>query len=130
MPLMHAFPLGLVLFGTTNLVLADGSTISRLTAYGSVTVASETDHGVIVLDSGSTEVLIGMEFLRTFKKALILFPDMKLVAFIDEAAAKAAILAQAQAVQAAATPTQPTPLPSPPLEDHPPAAGPPQPKSN
>ncbi len=84
MPLVAAFPLGLTLFGTTNLILADGSTSSRLTAYGKVRVDKEEQYGVIVLETGSNEVLVGMEFLKVFKKRLIISQASGMITLEDD----------------------------------------------
>lgn len=75
-PLIQAFPLGLPLFGTTRLTLADGSTSDRLTALGRITLlGQQTKEGVVILEQGSTEILIGMGFIRAFGLALIMTKD-------------------------------------------------------
>jgi predicted aspartyl protease len=70
-PLLQAISLGLILHGTTTISLADGSTAYRLTARGKITVEGEEKVGVVILEPTSTELLLGMGFLRQFKKAVI-----------------------------------------------------------
>lgn len=79
MPLVRAFPLGLPLLGTTDSVLADGSTTTALTALCRLTVQSgikkietQTKTGVVSLQANASDVLLGMDFLRTFGFALVL----------------------------------------------------------
>jgi|SRR5208283_1932626 len=67
MPLFQAFPLGLPLFGTTGVILADGTQAFKLTALGTTHLGEENNLGVIILEPTSSDVLIGMDFLRTFK---------------------------------------------------------------
>jgi clan AA aspartic protease len=69
-PLVQAFPLGLILDGTTSVVLADGSTSINLVARGQVEVKGEKRVGTVLLDAGSMDVLLGMDFLRHFKRVL------------------------------------------------------------
>ena len=82
MPLGHAIAVGLILHGTTTISLADGSTSFRLTAKGMVTVGTEKQVGVVILEPDSTEVLLGMAFLRLFKRALLV--SELVVGLIDE----------------------------------------------
>lgn len=84
MPLIQAFPLGLILDGTTSVVLADGSTSFNLVARGAVKVGEESKIGTVLLEAGSNEVLLGMDFLRRFKKAL--FVGAGGVVLLDESA--------------------------------------------
>jgi len=81
-PLLQAFPLGLILDGTTSVVLADGSTTVNLVARAKVEVEGEARIGTVLLDAGSRDVLLGMDFLRHFKKALYVASDG--IALVDE----------------------------------------------
>lgn len=83
MPLVRAFPLGLILLGTTAVVLADGTTAYKLTALGEATVEGESRMDVIILEPASNDILIGMEFLRQFGKNLFVDPDKSLVILED-----------------------------------------------
>jgi len=82
LPISVALPLGLVLMGTGDYTLADGSGISNYLAKGTVTIgeslgvvdvrkqhASEAVEGIIILCGESA--LVGMEFLRSLKKLLL-----------------------------------------------------------
>ena len=71
MPLVQAFPLGLPLVGTTSVVLADGSNQTKLVAQAMAHIASREKIGIVILEPSSTDVLIGMDFLRTFEAALV-----------------------------------------------------------
>ena len=72
MPIVQAFPLGLVLTGTTATILADGSKSFKLTALGKVVVGDQTEVGLILLNIGSSDILIGMEFLKIFERTLMI----------------------------------------------------------
>jgi predicted aspartyl protease len=72
MPLIQAFPLGLPLYGTADVVLADGSTQAKLQAMAKVTFDGVAQTGLVILEPDSNEILIGMDFLRRFKRGLFL----------------------------------------------------------
>jgi len=82
MPLISAFPLGLPLYGTTTVELADGTKASKLTAQVEASVGGESEVGVVILEPSSRDVLLGMAFLRIFKRALFVSTDVVLL--IDE----------------------------------------------
>ncbi len=65
------------------LTLADGKLSSQLTARGFARVESEDQVGTIVLGPPESLILVGMEFLRAFKKKLIIDPTKSLVIFED-----------------------------------------------
>jgi predicted aspartyl protease len=82
MPLLRALPLGLMLYGTVSVELADGSKSTKLTARGLAEVESDSEVGVIVLEPAASDILIGMAFLRIFKKGL--FVTQNLVFLVDQ----------------------------------------------
>ena len=95
LPIVKALPLGLILLGDSEHTIADGSKLSSFAAGGTVTVLtpleenlpgvgalgveSENAAGLILLCAGPT--LLGMEFIRSLKKHLLVSP---VVALLDE----------------------------------------------
>ena len=71
MPLVSAFPLGLTLLGTSSYTLADGSTSPKLLALGTVGLDGQETSGVIVLETNQCGLLLGMAYLRSAKRTLI-----------------------------------------------------------
>jgi len=99
MPAVQAFPLGLVLTGTTTTILADGSESVKLTALGTAAVAGESRMGTILLNLGTSDVLVGTEFIKSFGKTLFLY--QKLVALFDNADVTDFIRRMTEAAEAA-----------------------------
>jgi predicted aspartyl protease len=95
MPIIRAFPLGLPLRGSTDVTLADGKTQSRLMADALVTVGGQSHTGLVILEPAATDVLLGMDFLRTFSLALLVSAIG--VALVDEGTVKQAFDALAAA---------------------------------
>ncbi len=83
-PLFQVFPAGLVLYGTTSVVFANGSVGYRLTALGKVVVEQQSAFGLITLEPSSEAVLAGMDLLRRFHKRLIVCPETNTVLLEDE----------------------------------------------
>jgi len=59
--------------------LADGSVQNKLMCLGSAGVGSEAKVGVVLIEPGSNQALLGMEFLRQFEKKLVIDPIAKTV---------------------------------------------------
>lgn len=78
-PMLQAFPIGLLLRGTMKVVLADGSTQDKLTCLGSASLESEVNVGLIIIEPRSNQVLLGMDFLRKFGKKLMIDPINRIV---------------------------------------------------
>jgi predicted aspartyl protease len=115
MPLVQAISVGLVLHGTTTISIADGSTSYRLTAKGMVTVGEESEVGVVILEPASSLLLLGMAFLRQFKRTLFVSSRGVLLASedaIQEAIKRSAAEApQTIASEPTSGPPQSQPLP-------------------
>jgi predicted aspartyl protease len=82
-PILDAFPIGLLLRGTTSITLADGSTQSKLTCLGLVHFDGKDEAGIIIIEWQNTDILVGMEFLRAFKKEFRIDPSNGLVELTD-----------------------------------------------
>jgi clan AA aspartic protease len=104
-PLMQAFPLALPLVGTTNVELADGVTHAKFTGISTIWLGAELQVGIAILEPSSSDVLLGMEFLKTFKKVLILLDT--LVVLLDESEVKEVLAKVFKAAQEAAGPPSP-----------------------
>jgi clan AA aspartic protease len=72
LPFNEMIELGLSVHGAANVLLGDGSIVATPVSSGTASIGGLTVSGTIVLDEASTEILIGMAFLREFKMALIL----------------------------------------------------------
>lgn len=71
LPLLEAFPIGLILKGTMAITLADGSNQVKLTCLGNIHFEGKTEIGLIIIEWQSTEILVGMDFLRKFSLKLV-----------------------------------------------------------
>ncbi|MCX6617206.1 MAG: hypothetical protein NTZ98_14045 [Acidobacteria bacterium] len=105
MPLTESFPLALTLYGTSSWTLADGSSQPKLLAFGAVILGEEHTHGVIVLEPNAARPLVGMEFLRKTKRALVL--NKAGCALVDEDFLSEAVKSAAAAVRDQEPPASP-----------------------
>jgi predicted aspartyl protease len=72
LPLLEMVPLGLSTDpAAASVMLGNGDAIYNLVAQGSVALGGRSETGSILLDETTTDVLVGMALLRTFKLALI-----------------------------------------------------------
>jgi clan AA aspartic protease len=72
MPQATAVDIGLPPTGTMDLTFSDGSTEAMPVAWASIRLEAETKEGFVFLSERSEEVLLGIHFLRVFKKTLTL----------------------------------------------------------
>jgi predicted aspartyl protease len=72
LPLPKALSLSLPLEGTNSVILADESSLVMLTALAQATLLDRTEVGVVLLSMSSTDILVGMDFLRRFERTLII----------------------------------------------------------
>jgi predicted aspartyl protease len=93
LPILNAFPIGLLLQGTMPITLADGSTQTKLTCLGSIHFDNAEEIGIIIIEWQNTDVLVGMEFLRRFGKELRVAPTNNLVEIVDAAPANTPVAA-------------------------------------
>jgi hypothetical protein len=89
--------------------LADGSQSFKLTALGKVVVGEQTEVGLILLNTGSSDILIGMEFLKIFHKTLLISSE-GFVLIENELIAE--IVRNAKEKEKASSPDQPPPPPA------------------
>ncbi|HYL84237.1 MAG TPA: hypothetical protein VE263_08390 [Candidatus Angelobacter sp.] len=74
LPILEAFPVGLILSGTTSIELADGSKQNKLTCLGQIHFGGMKKIGLIIIEWENTDILVGMDFLRKFEKTLVVDP--------------------------------------------------------
>ncbi len=74
LPISQAFPIGLMLRGTVSVTLADGSTQDKLYCLGTLHFDGDVADGIMIIEWSSGTALVGMEFLRTFSRCLIVDP--------------------------------------------------------
>lgn len=80
--------LSLPLEGTNAVTLADESSVVMLTAMVRATLLGRTEYGVALLSTTSDTILVGMDFLRRFERALVVSRQVGVV-IIDEGMIKA-----------------------------------------
>lgn len=85
LPLNWGMALALPLEGTITVTLADGSKRAVLTAMAEATLLGRTQLGVVQLSPSSEEVLIGMDFLRRFERALVVSRKLGVVLVEEDA---------------------------------------------
>ena len=91
LPLVQAFPIGLILSGTTNIVMANGQAQPRLMCLGGVTCEGVEEVGLVVIESTGQTPLLGMDFFRRFKKKLLVDPIAQTVEIVDAGAPPAPV---------------------------------------
>lgn len=87
-PQQEADRLGLVPISTQIVVFADNSEHLRLIANATVIMGNESQEGSAFLEPFSDEILLGMEFIRSFDRMMLLYPTDGFVQFVGNSAAR------------------------------------------
>ncbi len=74
LPILEAFPIGLLMRGTMPVTLADGSTKQTLYCLGGIHFEGDFEVGVVLIESEGNP-LVGLSFLRQFKRELVVDPS-------------------------------------------------------
>lgn len=83
-PRRDAEQLGLVSDTEMELTYADGTTVPVPVVWGSIRLGTETRQGFIFVEEGSRETLVGVHFLREFRKTLIFSVPQRSVLLVDD----------------------------------------------
>jgi predicted aspartyl protease len=86
MPLAWADAVGLVAVGELPVTYGDGSTSPAPIAWARLQLGSETRDGFVHLEAGTAEVLVGVHFLRLFRKTLVFSAAQEEVLLVDRSA--------------------------------------------
>lgn len=73
-PLLQAFPIGLILAGTMDVTLANGVTEPKLFCLGQAKIGQDEKWGIILIENKSKQTLLGMAFLKEFGYKLLVCP--------------------------------------------------------
>jgi predicted aspartyl protease len=83
----QARTIGLVEEGSLYVTVADDRLVECQSALIEIEVGGKTRTGTVALSTGAGDILVGMDFLRTFKLGLYISKDTVLLYDEDEAAA-------------------------------------------
>ena len=85
-PMLQAFPIGLILHNTMPIVLADGSKKFSLVCLGTAYFEGLEGTDVVLVEEQAQSVLFGMDFLRRFDLELVVNPNSDRVELITSPA--------------------------------------------
>lgn len=82
-PILQAFPIGLILATTMPVVFANGQTEDKLVCLGVAKVDGAENIGLILIETKGNQILLGMEFLKKFAFKLIVCPTTGQVEVVE-----------------------------------------------
>jgi predicted aspartyl protease len=86
LPERHARRLGLTPRIASEMQYPDGRVVTIPLAWGSAGLGSETHEGCVHVQRGADEALVGVDFLRVFRKTLVLSIADEVVLLLDSLA--------------------------------------------